>query len=72
MMWNLHIWLVLFCSALSRAGGVEDPCLHHAVVGAPLQRQRDSHLVPLPAGFAFGFMAVIGHCPKVSGLSASH
>lgn len=34
--------------------------------------EKDPHLVPLPEGFAFGFMAVIIHCPRVSGLSASH
>jgi len=72
MLWTLATWLVLFCSMLSRAGGVEDPCLHHAVVGAPLQKERDSHLVPLPEGFALGFMAVVVRCPRVSGLSTSH
>lgn len=67
MKWTLNIWLVL-----TRAGGVENPYLHHAVVEGPLQKERDSYWVPLPAGFAFGFVAVIVHCPRVSGLSASH
>lgn len=59
MMRTLYIWLVLFCSTLSRAGGVEDPYLHHVVVWAHFQEKTVSHLVPLPAGFAVGFMAVI-------------
>ena len=43
MMWNLHIWLVLFCSALSRAGGVEDPCLTMRWLGH-LSRDRETHI----------------------------
>lgn len=39
MMRTLCMSLVLFCSSLSRAGGVEGPYLHHAVVGAPLQKE---------------------------------
>lgn len=67
MMRTLYISLALFCSSLSRAGGVEGPYLHHAVIGSPLQKERGSRL-----GFAFGFMAVTVRCPMASGLSASH
>lgn len=67
MMWTLCISFVLFCSLLSRAGRVEGPYLHHAVIGSPLQKERGSYL-----GFAFGFMAVTVRCSMASGLSASH